>query len=227
MTETELRDLMNYRKYAAIKLAMQNSGKDFDEELSAIIEKLYRDSVPEKDRAAVEEKIRKDLEAEEIRTQKNCVIVIHYHEKNDDCYFMTQDEKTLYEIANIYKNYIREEVKDYTLDSLTSAFVEPELITPLTFSVFCNAQKTDERILAILEFDFEEETLSICDNKESRWRAYALEDIVGAAEYADRIKELPAPTKGAIFEDVLKGKELEQQRQGEPQESESSSLQIK
>ena len=62
---------------------------------------------------------------------------------------------------DVYKRQLQEDVGKLTLDSLAVAFGEHQPIDDLTFSILCDAMEHDERITALLEFDFDSGIISV------------------------------------------------------------------
>lgn len=65
----------------------------------------------------------------------------------------------------------------------------------------------DPRITAIADFDFESNTLSICEHGDD-WRTYDLKDVSTAVFKANRKSGLQMEAREAIFEESLEGKEM-------------------
>lgn len=90
-----------------------------------------------------------------------------------------------YTLAYRYREFMKDEVGTVTLDSLARHFGEYEPVDEVTFSILCNTMPDDPRITAIADFDFESNTLSICEHGDD-WRTYDLKDVSTAVFKANR-----------------------------------------
>lgn len=78
----------------------------------------------------------------------------------------------------------------------------------MTFSVLCNAMPNDPRITALVEFDFDHNTVSVCESSDNAWWTYNLKDVSTATYKAERKKGLPLDARHEIFATALEGKEI-------------------
>ena len=122
---------------------------------------------------------------------------------------------SLIHISYRYRNFLQEDVGKLTLDSLAVAFGEHQPIDDLTFSILCDAMEHDERITALLEFDFDSGIISVKEQADPEWRSYRLKDVSTAIYRAERRNGLSLQTREQIFEDALHGQEIQQK---EPEE---------
>ena len=110
-------------------------------------------------------------------------------------------------MAYRYREFMKDEVGAVTLDSLARHFGEYEPVDEVTFSILCNTMPDDPRITAIADFDFESNTVSICEHGDE-WRTYDLKDVSTAVFKANRKSGLQMEAQEAIFEESLEGKEM-------------------
>ena len=102
-----------------------------------------------------------------------------------------------------------------TLDSLAVAFGEHQPIDDLTFSILCDAMEHDERITALLEFDFDSGILSVKEQADPEWRSYRLKDVSAAIYRAEKRNGLSLQGREQIFEEALHGQEVSDEPQEE------------
>ena len=112
-------------------------------------------------------------------------------------------------MAYLYQHELKDMVGTYTLDSLADRFGSYQAINAPTFSVLCDAMPNDPRITALVEFDFEHNTVSVCGSGDNEWRAYDLQDVSAAMCRAERKNGLSLVTRREIFNETLVGKEIE------------------
>ena len=78
----------------------------------------------------------------------------------------------------------------------------------MTFSVLCNAMPNDPRITALVEFDFDHNTVSVCESSANAWVSYNLKDVSAAMYKAERKEGLSLDARHEIFAAALEGKEI-------------------
>lgn len=166
---------------------------------------------PEDEREEIEALIRQEeAQAQREAEAARRFAVIHFHEDGDDFHFTSDLRNTFYSAAYRYRNFLQEDVGKLTLDSLAVAFGEHQPIDDLTFSVLCDAMEHDERITALLEFDFDSGIISVKEQADPEWRSYWLKDVSTAIYRAERKNGLSLQTREQIFEDALHGQEIQQ-----------------
>ena len=69
----------------------------------------------------------------------------------------------------------------------------------------------DERITALLEFDFYEGVISVKEQGDPEWRAYRLKDVSTAVYRAERKSSIPMDARELIFEEALRDREIDWQ----------------
>lgn len=66
----------------------------------------------------------------------------------------------------------------------------------------------DLRITALVEFDFDHNTVSVRESGDNAWRAYNLKNVSTAMWKAERKEHLPLTARHEIFATALEGKEM-------------------
>ena len=208
MTENEIGIVIHPRKLDAIKIALYRSGQTLETALKRVLEKFYEETVPRKEREEVEARILAEEASAQTENPKNRFCMIRFHDKDDDFYFTASGSEKFYTAASVYKEFLKEDVEKYTLDSLAANFIFRENLDEVTYSVLCKAQPNDERIARIIEYDFENEEFSIKENTDPAWRRYRLTDLETAIEIAEEVPGISDATRQSIFEKAMAGKEL-------------------
>ncbi len=202
-----LTDYLHERKLSALNNALHECGKDFDLELWSLIENLYDSVVPLDERELIDAEIARIAEQEEADAESICIV--HLHEDDDDFYFSTHGNQNFYTVASAYHNYVSEDVGEITLDSLAENFGDVDAIPEKVFRLLCDAMENEDNIRAALKFDFDEMTVTVCDNHDRIWRTYALDDIGEAVASIEKCDGVPMYARPDVLDKYLEGLEIE------------------
>ena len=198
----------NNHRFAVLKKILSEQDKTLDAELSSALDTLYEKYVPEKLKAEIESLIAR--ENAELRQTENCFAVYHLHDDFDDYHFTDEFNNSFYDAACRYCEMLEYGYKSKTVDTVAHEyFPDNQQINASVFSVLCNTMPNDNRISALIEFDLENETVSVCDSSDNAWKAYHLEDIADAVHKVKLKSELILETDQEIFNNALAGKELD------------------
>ena len=198
----------NEHRIAALNKILSEQDKSLDAELSSAIDTLYEKYVPEKLKAEIESLI--ERENAELRQTENCFAVYHLHDDFDDYHFTDEFNNTFYDAACRYCEMLEYGYKSKTVDTVAHEyFPDNQPINASVFSVLCNTMPNDNRISALIEFDLEDETVSVCDSSDNAWRAYHLEDVADAVHKVKLKSYLILETDREIFNNALAGKEID------------------
>lgn len=194
----------------ALREYLEPLGFSVEEQLQKTFDEFYKSMIPEYEREKIEKQISELEEAEKLKMEAaRRFAVFHLHDGDDDMHFTSEYDNSFYRAAIVYSDDIQSDVGKFTLDSLAQEFSEHQLIDDLTFSVLCNAKPYDQRITAILEFDFDDGKITVCDNTDGVWKTYNLDDVVYAVSKARSKPDLFLETRDAIFNTALDGKEIQ------------------
>lgn len=208
----------NEHRIAAIEKALQTQGKNIAEELLPELDFIYEKYVPDDIRYKVEDLISR--EETELRQSANCFAVYHLHDDFDDYHFTDDFSNTFYDAACRYCEMLQYGYRSKTVDTVAQEyFSEHQPINASVFSILCSAMPNDNRISALIEFDFENETVGVCDSSDNSWRVYNLEDVSEAVHKAERKADSVFKTDQEIFNEALEGKEIWFESEEETQES--------
>lgn len=67
----------------------------------------------------------------------------------------------------------------------------------------------NNKISALIEFDLEDETVSVCDSSDNAWRVYHLEDVAEAVHKVKLKSDIDFRTDQEIFGEALESKEID------------------
>lgn len=76
------------------------------------------------------------------------------------------------------------------------------------YEYLCDRMPNDFRITALMDFDLDNETVSVCDSSDNAWRSYTLHDLSVTAFKAYRGEYHPTEYRERIFNDALSGREI-------------------
>ena len=227
MSDVDVTVFYNEHRVAAIERALKGTGIRLEDRVEDALRKLYEELVPAAEREQIEAHIVQECSEEYARRKAaRRFSLVHFHDADDDFHFTSELITNFYSMASRYRYRIKDEVGLSTLDSLARHFGEYEQVDEVTFSILADALPDDPRITAVADFDFENNTVSICERGDSDWHSYDLKEVSVAAYKADRKSGLSLETRQAIFEEALDGKELSFDDAEAEDESESPVLQM-
>lgn len=210
MNDEEIVLYFNEHRLRKLESYLLKDGSSVEHELQNLLNRFYEQTVPENERIEVEAQIELEREREAAeREAARRFAVVHFHEGEDDFFFTSEVRNNFYSIANLYRSTLKDEIGKNTLDSIAlNNFLACEPISDMTFSVLCSAMPNDPRITALVEFDFDRSTVSVCENSANVWQTYSLKDVSTAMYKAERKEGLSLETRHEIFATALEGKEI-------------------
>lgn len=198
----------NDHRLAALEKALKAQDKNISEELLPELDLMYEKYVPDEIRYDIEALIKR--EETELHKSEGCFAVYHLHDDFDDYHFTDEFDNTFYDAACRYSEMLEYGYKSKAMDTIAQEyFSDHQPVNASLFSVLCNAMPKDHRISALIEFDLENETVSVCDRNDNKWKAYNLEDIDDAMDKVKLKSDFDFRTEQEIFYKALKGKEIE------------------
>lgn len=228
MADTDITLFYNTHRLTALERILTESGRSLENELLHELNDLYKNLVPEDEQTEIESQIERETAAENAaREAARRFAVIHFHEGDDDFHFTSELRNSFYSAAYLYRRDLKDEVGKCTLDSLARHFGEYQAIDELTFSVLCDAMPNDQRITALMDFDFDRGMVSVCESSDNAWWTYDLNDVSAAVYRAERKSGLNLETRREIFSEALAGKEIEMDGENQDvEESDSPTMQM-
>ncbi len=147
--------------------------------------------------------------------------MVHLHEENDDCYLYLSKSVDLFRMAIAYQYDIKNKITDLKLESLASVFENASVTNHIAYSVVSRNLTEYDDVLNLYQFDFENDTLSVCNKNNCKWSSFHLCDIGEAIDEATFNDTLTIEDKHSIFIQQLIGKEI---IETDEEESESPSM---
>lgn len=210
MANKELKIPIHYRKYAAMREALERGGKNFDEQLQAKAEAWYQELIPEAQRKEIEKQIDADDLGELLKEKQFAVVRIR--DEFEEYAFISQRGENFFTIA---KNYVEasksEDLKQYTVDTIGQrCFGAESSLDESVFEVLCSSIKNTPFITAVLTFDLYEENVQVLEPSCETWKAYDLYTLTKAVENAEDAVGLTEQEREQIFRSNLDGEDLDQ-----------------
>lgn len=207
----------NNHRLAVLKKILSEQDKSLDAELVSALDTLYEKFVPEKLKAEIASLIAR--ENTELHQTENCFAVYHLHDDFDDYHFTDEFNKTFFDATCRYCEMLEYGYKSKTVDTVAHEyFPDNHSINAAVFSVLCNTMPNDNRISALIEFDLENETVSVCDSSDNAWRVYNLEDVTEAMRKVKVKSDVDFRTDMEIFNDALLGREVDFESEDETED---------
>lgn len=179
MPDKEIVLHFNEHRLAKLESYLLKDGSGVEQALQNLLGQFYEQTIPERERMEVETQIELERACESVALDAvQRFAVVHFHEGDDDIFFTSELRNSFYSIANLYHTTLKNEVGKYTLDSIARANISGcQMINDITFSVLCNTMPNDQRITALVEFDFDRNAVSVCDQSDNEWQTYDLKDV--------------------------------------------------
>lgn len=210
MNHVDITLYINEYRLRALSDALGNKTADtVEDKLMEAFDMLYQEHVPDDVRAGIESQIEREDEIERARHEaKRRFAVYHIHENGEDYHFTNDYFKTPMQAAYRYRLYERGELSD-DHDSFSDAFAESKPISLEKFDEVCTDVNSDKRVTALMEFNMDDGTVSICDSSDNAWWTYSLRDFSVAAYKAYRAEGRSEENRREIFFNALEGKEID------------------
>ncbi len=209
MADEEITLYYNEHRLDALRVNLSTQNRNLSQELYKALDRLYEQVVPADERKEVEVFIKDEEQKEaERREARRRFAVFHVCENGADAYFTSEHFKTFSAAAYRYRLYSRGELSSQP-QSLADAFVGSNETTAEDYELFCNQMSNDLRISALIDFDLDTETVSVCDSGENTWRYYRLHDLSVAAFKAYRGEYHSPEERKQIFDGALINKAID------------------
>lgn len=186
MNYVEQKLFINELKYEALSKILTGLNSSVEEELQKSFEKIYETFVSRANRERIDYRIAKAEEAEQAAAEAGRrFAVYHLHDGDDDYHFIDELRNSFLSAASTYKGMIEDGVLNHTMDSIAhECFGEHQPIDMLTFLVLCDAKEHDERIAAVIEFDFDAGKMIVSEGRDESYIVHELKNIEAAIDYA-------------------------------------------
>ena len=206
MNYVEQKLFFNELKYEAVSKVLDDLDSTVEEQLHRTFEDLYLNLISKETRANIDKRIADAEAAEQAAAEAGRrFAVYHLHDGSDDYHFVDELRNSFLSAAATYKGMIEDGVLNHTMDSIAhECFGEHQLIDALTFMVLCDAKEHDERINAVIEFDFDAGKVSVSEGRNTEWNVHSLSDVASAVDIAFKGNEkLFLFERNKRFEDAL------------------------
>ncbi|MBR1974591.1 MAG: hypothetical protein IKA20_01955 [Clostridia bacterium] len=209
MENKELIIPIHYRKYAAMREALERGGKNFDEQLQAKAEEWYQELIPPSEREQIEKQIALDDKAEAVKGKQFAVVRIR--DEFEEYAFSTPRGESFFSIAKDYAEADKDEaLKQYTVDTVGQrCFLAEGTLDESVYEVLCDSIKTNPLITAVVDFDLYEGTVHVLEQGYEDWKAYDLYTLTKAVENAEGEVGLTEQEREQVFRDNLDGEEID------------------
>lgn len=206
MNYVEQKLFFNELKYEAVSKVLNDLDSTVEEQLHRTFEDLYLNLISKETRANIDKRIADAEAAEQAAAEAGRrFAVYHLHDGSDDYHFVDELRNSFLSAAATYKGMIEDGVLNHTMDSIAhECFGEHQPIDALTFMVLCDAKEHDERINAVIEFDFDAGKVSVSEGRNTEWNVHSLSDVASAVDIAFKGNEkLFLFERNKRFEDAL------------------------
>lgn len=209
MGDTDITIFYNTYRLDAMERVLQSQGKRIEDEVYPILDSLYEKLVPAAERGDIENRIAAEnaQAAAEAEAAKRFGVV-HLHQGNDDFYLIANEQRDLYSMAALYRRQFQPNIGKVPLWDLTGRFHKADRVFQSDYLRLCRAMPTDHRITSLMALDFDNGTISVCDNRDSYWTTYSLKDVSTAIYKAERKNDLSSDVRQEIFDEALQGKAI-------------------
>lgn len=210
MADTDISLYYNTHRLDAMTRVLAEQGLTIEQALYSALDKLYEDLVPAGERERIDDRISaEDTQRAIEREAARRFSVVHLHDGDSDMHFISEVHTNFYNAARLYRMVTKDLVSSApVINRLSLAFMSHQPIDPVAFSALCETMPNDPRITAILEFDFDDGTVGVCESSDNAWWYYNLKDVSTAVYKAERKKGLRWNEEQEIFAKALNGKEI-------------------
>lgn len=209
MKQTKISLYFNELRVKVVKDALAADRYTIEDKMKEAFDFMYEQFLPYEQQTAIEAQIEETEKAEEAeREAKRQFAVYHVSENGEDAYFTSNHFLSFRSAAYRFRLYDRGEL-DADPKCLADAFIGSEAITPADYEALCDRMPNDFRITALMDFDLDNETASVCDSSDNSRRFYRLHDLSVAAFKAYRGDYYSTEYRERIFSDALSGKEID------------------
>lgn len=209
MNDIDITLYFNELRLKALQNELAHDGFTVEDKMNEAFHWLYEQLVPYEQQTVIEAQIKESEKAEQAeREAKKHFTVFHICENGSDAYFTSLHFLSFRSAAYRYRLYDRSELNSEP-KCLADAFIGNDAITATEYEALCDRMPNDFRITALIDFDLDNETVSVCDSRDNAWRSYRLHDLSVAAFKAYRGDCYSTEYRERIFGGALAGKEID------------------
>ena len=152
-------------------------------------------------------KAQEEQERQEAEARKRFA-VFHVRENGEDSYFTSQHFTSFHAAGYRYRLYTRGDLSSQP-QNLADAFAGSEAISEDQYRALKEQVPEDHRILALIDFDLDEGTVTACKLGHREMKRYDLHDVSVAAFKAFRGEYRTSREREYLFDAALEDKEIE------------------
>lgn len=209
MKHTEISIYVNELRLKAVRDELATDGLTVEDKMKEAFNFLYEQLVPVEKQTSIEAEIERISAAEQAEHEaKRQFAVYRVCENGEDRYFTSEHFLSYRSAAYRYRLYDRGELESEP-KCLSDAFIGSNAVTAAEYEALCNRMPNDFRITVLIDFDLDNETVSVCDSSDNAWRSYRLHDLSVAAFKAYRGDYYSTEYRERIFDGALEGKEID------------------
>ena len=211
MPDMDITLYYNQHRLNAMQKMLVQQDSNVEKALYRFLDEFYLEIIPEQERGEIENRIAAEKQQEQAAMEASRRFsVVHLHDGETDYHFTSELHTSFLQAARLYR-VVTKDLKSPLpcVESMPHAFRSHQSITPQQFSDLCDSIATDNRITAIMEFNFEDGTVGVCQSSDNAWWYYDLKDVSAAVYRADRKSNLRPGAREEIFSAALEGKELD------------------
>lgn len=209
MADIDINLFYNTYRLEAMERVLHSQGKRIEDELYPFLDSLYERLVPAQERVDIENRIA--AENAQAAAEEEAAMrfgVVHLHQGDDDFFLIANEQRNLYTMAALYRRQLQPNIGKVSLWDLTGRFHKADRVFQSDYLRLCRQMPTDHRITSLMEVDFDNGTVSVCDNRDSHWTTYSLKDVSTAIYKAERKNDLSSAVRQKIFDEALQGKAI-------------------
>ena len=209
MNRTEITLYFEEAKAAALKAVLAQDGATIESKLQESLRFLYEQLVPVEQQTTIDAliKAQEEQERQEAEARKRFA-VFHVRENGEDSYFTSQHFTSFHAAGYRYRLYTRGDLSSQP-QNLAEAFAGSEAISEDQYRALKEQVPEDHRILALIDFDLDEGTVTACKLGHREMKRYDLHDVSVAAFKAFRGEYRTSREREYLFDAALEDKEIE------------------
>lgn len=206
MRATDITVFYSTLRIEAMERILKEQDESLDSALVDMLDRLYRKTVPLREREAIEEKIRQ----EETQTAANATAarrfgVYHIREQGVDSYFYSEVHDDFYMAGCECRQYLQDG-KQYLLSDYFKH--KKNLEFPSYADLACNMGYVPQ-ITMLVEIDVDKGTCMMQKaGEDDSWHQYKLKDLSTGIYHAKRKDGLSFAERNALFEEFIAGCEI-------------------
>ena len=204
----------NKRKYDALEQSFSRMSQgSVITELEKYLDFLYEKNVPVSEREEIEtNSCQEHLAYRAMIAPGKKFSVITLNNADGRISFSSEGLLTFLDIANVYREKVRDWVDITNLETIRTFFGENDLLDPLSFLLFVKRLEYNPSVTMLADFDFEKDTIRVLKSGNTEWSAYRLKDVASAAFLAYQKPELHLSERKKLFDEYLSDREIPNQK---------------